>query len=215
MEYACHGSLQNSPQSCIRARPKACEAAFWKFWARVSGAARHVSTTSIPVCIIPALAHTNIYMCVFFLPRGIMQQHITGCLGHAEERISWLLALEDRPFTMNHHYLSDYRNKFLAHYKSARELQVQPDIMKTIQSFSSSSAARGFPLNAYNGQLTGVAKVMSGLAEIGVNGVKPEDLAKLLQPDNMEPALAIMADVRAYFQGMVHFSVVVVFYVIF
>ena len=130
-----------------------------------------------------------------------MQQHVTECLKHAEERISWLLALEDRPFTMNNHYLSDYRNKFLAHYRGARESHQQPDVMRTIQSYSSSSMAAR-QVNVYNGQPTGVAKVMASLAEIGMNSVRPDDLAKLLPSDKMEPALVIMADVRAYFQGM-------------
>ena len=130
-----------------------------------------------------------------------MQQHITKCLQYAEERISWLLALEDRPFTMNSHYLSDYRSKFLAHYRGARELNHQPDVMKTIQSFSLSQA-RNTQYNTYNGQPTGVAKVIASLAEIGMSGIRAEDLAKLFPPDKMEPALEIMADVRAYFQGM-------------
>lgn len=129
-----------------------------------------------------------------------MQQHVTQCLKYAEERISWLLAMEDRPFTMNDHYLSDYKDKFLAHYRGARELYQQPDVVRTIQSFSSTQAARAFQFN--NGQPTGVAKVIASLAEMGMSGIKAEDLAKLFPPDKMEPALEIMADVRAYFQGM-------------
>ena len=42
---------------------------------------------------------------------------------------------------------------------------------------------------------------MSGLSDIGINGVTPADLAKLLPPDRFSPALEIMAEVRAYFQG--------------
>lgn len=137
--------------------------------------------------------------------RGILQQHVTRCLERTEERISWLLALEDRPFTMNTHYLKDYRNKFLSHYKGARESYQQPDLMRTIQSSSSpqAMALRTLP-NAYAAQPTGIAKVLAGLAEMGMNGIRPEDLPKLLPPDKMEPALAIMADVRAYFQGKFH-----------
>lgn len=101
---------------------------------------------------------------------------------------------------MNNHYLSDYRNKFLAHYRSARESYQQPDLMRTIQSFSISQARQlNFGMQV---QPTGVAKVIASLAEMGMSGVKAEDLAKLLPPDKMEPALEIMADVRAYFQGM-------------
>lgn len=46
-----------------------------------------------------------------------------------------------------------------------------------------------------------IHRVMDGLAEIGMPGIKAEDLTKLLPPDIMEPALNIMADVCAYYQG--------------
>lgn len=45
-----------------------------------------------------------------------------------------------------------------------------------------------------------VKKALSALAELGIN-VQPEDLPKLLPADPMEAAIAIMASVRAYFQG--------------
>ena len=61
MEYACYGSLQNSSQSRIRACPETCEAAFWKLWARVSGATRYVNILFAHT----TLAHTNNYnICV-------------------------------------------------------------------------------------------------------------------------------------------------------
>ena len=47
----------------------------------------------------------------------------------------------------------------------------------------------------------GIAKILAGLSEIGMSGIKPEDLPRLFPSDSMEPALMIMADVRAYFQG--------------
>jgi hypothetical protein len=50
--------------------------------------------------------------------------------------------------------------------------------------------------------LKGIAQVLSGLAAIGLNGIIADDLVKLLPPDRMDPALSIMADVRAYFQGV-------------
>ncbi|PPR05458.1 hypothetical protein CVT24_008227 [Panaeolus cyanescens] len=45
-----------------------------------------------------------------------------------------------------------------------------------------------------------VAKALAGLAELGFQGIKAEDLLRLIPADPMEPALNIMADVRAYFQ---------------
>lgn len=43
---------------------------------------------------------------------------------------------------------------------------------------------------------------MAALVEMGITGIKPEDLFKILPTDQMAPAIDIMADVRAYFQGM-------------
>ncbi|KAF7304101.1 hypothetical protein MIND_00641600 [Mycena indigotica] len=45
-----------------------------------------------------------------------------------------------------------------------------------------------------------ISSVLGQLASLGLPGVAAADLAKLLPSDKMEPALEIMADVRAYFQ---------------
>jgi hypothetical protein len=109
-----------------------------------------------------------------------------------EARVAWLLALEDRPFSLNTHYLADYRDKFMAYYKGAREQDRNANLMSAIRGYS--------PHEPREGQ-DGVTKVLAALAEMGIHGVKPGELAKLIPPDGMEPALVIMADVRAYFQG--------------
>jgi hypothetical protein len=36
---------------------------------------------------------------------------------------------------------------------------------------------------------------------MGITGTQPEDIYKILPADKMFPAINIMADVRAYFQG--------------
>jgi hypothetical protein len=51
-----------------------------------------------------------------------------------------------------------------------------------------------------------VNAVMAGLADLGFHGLTAADLAKLLPPDEMEPAINIMAEVRAYFQGQTFFT---------
>lgn len=198
--------------------------------------------------------------------------------------MKWLRRLEDVPFSLNTHYLADYKDKFLAHYKGAREKVAQHNLankqptptfdfsaLKTIEapvsrtasstsvaafSPNSSTSAFSFPpppkrarpelaistgttpspvpstsaastlpstrapsaaageAGASQAQLqlaatsaslahnqAAVNKVLAGLAEMGMTGVTEADLPKLLPPDRMEPALIIMADVRAYFQG--------------
>ncbi|KAF8805211.1 hypothetical protein BYT27DRAFT_7258317 [Phlegmacium glaucopus] len=128
--------------------------------------------------------------------KTIIQQHIKYCLERTEERISWLLELEDWPFSLNTHYLSDYKDKFLAYYKGSREKYEKSDTIDAIQTYNTSPSGAGSP----SSRVTGIAKVLAGLAEIGMPGIKPEQLARLFPSDSMEPALSIMADVRAYFQ---------------
>ncbi|KAG6810923.1 hypothetical protein H0H92_009758 [Tricholoma furcatifolium] len=123
----------------------------------------------------------------------LFQDHLNKCLERAEERIDWLVKLEDLPFTLNTHYLTDYKEKFLAHFRSAREKDRNPKLMTAIDEYSS-TAVLSSPAP------TGIAKVLASLVEMGITGVKPEALAKLIEPDGMGPALHIMADVRAYFQ---------------
>jgi len=124
------------------------------------------------------------------------------CLEQALERVGWLLRLEQSPFSLNTHYLADYRSKFIAHYKSAREKYEQADLMRTIKNHKTiPTQPTGNRSSPASQQPTGIARVLASLSEIGIVGVKAEDLPKLLPPDRMEPALGIMADVRAYFQG--------------
>jgi hypothetical protein len=112
--------------------------------------------------------------------------------------------LEDRPFSLNTHYLADYKDKFLAYYRGAREKDRNVDLMRAIETYTPPVSSSAFNRNAPSNQApTGIAKVLAGLVEIGIIGIRPEDLAKLIPPDGMEPALIIMADVRAYFQGEV------------
>ncbi|KAJ2922810.1 hypothetical protein H1R20_g14302, partial [Candolleomyces eurysporus] len=142
--------------------------------------------------------------------KAIIHSHLKDCFERAEDRIKWLLELEDIPFTLNHHYFSDYKEKFLAYYKSAREEVIRKDIAEHIQAFerqplgSSSPYVVSAPRPPYSPAVerepTGIAKVLKGLVEMGITGTKPGDVYKILPPDAMAPAINIMADVRAYFQ---------------
>ncbi|KDR69882.1 hypothetical protein GALMADRAFT_145261 [Galerina marginata CBS 339.88] len=131
---------------------------------------------------------------------AIVHQHIKQCLEYTEDRVQWLLRMENLPFSLNTHYLADYRSKFLSYFKGARQKYEQSSLMREIEQYTPTQPAPLFSRNAVTVQPTGIAKVLAALAEIGISGIKAEDLPKLLPPDRMEPALGIMADVRAYFQ---------------
>ncbi|KAI3605474.1 hypothetical protein WG66_005886 [Moniliophthora roreri] len=114
----------------------------------------------------------------------VVQDHLRKRREDADNHISWLVNLEGRPYTSNTHYLCDYRDKFLGHYKGQRQQAKTPWLMHQC---------------LVNGAGPEMQKVISALAAIGVEA-KPEDIQRLLPPDEMEPALKIMAEVRAYFQ---------------
>ena len=113
----------------------------------------------------------------------IVNDHLDEAANRTKEKIQWLLHLEQNPTTLNTHYYADYKDKFIAYYKAARE---DSDLLRKLKSGS----LAGEPLN----------KALSSLNELGISA-KPTDLPKLLPPDPKEPALNIMASVRAYFQG--------------
>ncbi|KIJ08216.1 hypothetical protein PAXINDRAFT_89188 [Paxillus involutus ATCC 200175] len=121
----------------------------------------------------------------------IVYDHLDDAADRTKQRIEWLLELEQSPTTLNTHYYSDYKDKFLAYYKGCRE---NTDLATKLKVYQSSKGP--FPRPNYSDSIT---KVLSGLAEIGIV-VKAEDLPKLLPSDPMEAALNIMASVRAYFQ---------------
>lgn len=151
--------------------------------------------SEIPVLI----SRKSLTMKMISVNRAIIQQHMKTCLERAQERIVWLLQLEDLPFSLNTHYLEDYKSKFFAHYKGSRAGYNRADLMNAIREYESRPTPTKVPKQYV--EPMGVSKILVGLAEISVRGIQPEDLAKLLPPDRMEPALIIMADVRAYFQG--------------
>jgi hypothetical protein len=126
----------------------------------------------------------------------------------AQSLIAKLIALEnDGPLTLNAHYLADYKSKFFSYYKTAREEKQNPDLARAIASFKPDVAATDQFGNRL--PLTGIAQALGGLAGVGLGAVTAADLVKLLPPDRFDPALNIMADVRAYFQGacgLVHFE---------
>ena len=122
------------------------------------------------------------------------------CHEQAVKRVNWLIDLEMSPFSLSTQYLSNYRAKFLALYKGAREKYENPDLVTLIKNYDSAKSPASSGI--IQQPVTGIAKAMAGLSEIGLSGIKVEDLPNLLPPDRMAPALGIMADIRAYFQGV-------------
>jgi len=121
-----------------------------------------------------------------------------NCGDRTKSKINWLVGLERRPFTTNESYFLDYKDKFLSYYRAAR----RPDNDLISRLAANRSEIQN---NVADDFQRGLGRVLSGLPQIGINGVMASDLPRLLAPDPMEPALKIMASVRAYFQGRANF----------
>jgi hypothetical protein len=120
--------------------------------------------------------------------RNIVQNHIQECADSAGQHIGALLEDEHEPFTMNEHYFRDYRSKFFTYYKGTR-LRAKSNFIRNLDSSDDEDITKA------------MNDALSSLAKLGLQELNAPALANLLPLDPMEPAIGIMADVRAYFQG--------------
>ena len=90
---------------------------------------------------------------------------------------------------MNEHYFMEYRSNFLAYYREAR-LRAKSQFIRNLE-------------NRDDGDLVeAMNDAVSSLTRMGLEAVNTSLFANLLPSDPMDPAIGIMADVRAYFQGL-------------
>ncbi|KAI0078419.1 hypothetical protein K474DRAFT_1744981 [Panus rudis PR-1116 ss-1] len=105
----------------------------------------------------------------------IVEDQIEECRHKTQQRIRWMLELEDPPFTLNTHYFSSYREKYLSSYKANRKGSSESMSKQSVQA------------------------ALSALANIGYEGLKAEDLFKLHGSDAYEEEMTVMAETAAYF----------------
>ena len=111
-------------------------------------------------------------------------------------KLKWFLELEKQPRTLNEHYYSDYRDKFIAYYRGGRRHKTK-DLANRLRKFDSSRSNSVLDTTF----VENTTAILNGLRNIGLPNVKAVDLPRLFASDPYEPAINIMATVRAYFQG--------------
>ena len=134
----------------------------------------------------------------------VVTEHIKARSKVTWERVAWLLELEKRPRTWNTPSYNHFHDKFFAYYRGGRRSDGQTTLMRKLESYAKSHSTaningKSVPVDSTDFARS-MARVLSGLTEVGIP-CKPVDLPKLLPSDPYEPALHIMATVRAYFQG--------------
>ncbi|KAF8603999.1 hypothetical protein BDV93DRAFT_117624 [Ceratobasidium sp. AG-I] len=122
---------------------------------------------------------------------GIVADRIIGCREYAEAQTRFLLSIENnQTFTTNTHYLADYKEKFMAYYKTVRKSHEG-------ESTFVEGLMQGISPDTDFGQSLG--EVLANLTKMGLS-IQPHQLSKLLESDAEEDVVDIMAEVRAYYQ---------------
>ena len=96
------------------------------------------------------------------------------------------------PSTRNTNYLKDYQRKFFSHYKGLFHRDSNDYFVERVQGRMDQSTEFNRALDT----------IISNIPKIGFNHVTPLELGVLQASAESDDALKIMADVRAYFQGM-------------
>jgi len=122
--------------------------------------------------------------------RQTVLTHLKNCKERTAMKMKDCIALEhEGPVTVNEQYLADYKRKFLARYKAARQLHVKhsPELQKLVNG--------DYQHSSY------MQNAVQYLQYMGLPSVNNYDLLRLLPGDPADDAIEIMAEVRAYYQG--------------
>lgn len=110
---------------------------------------------------------------------------------------------KDQTFTLNDHYLSDYKQKFKTYYSAARKEKKSgkdSSFLSGLAKGLSDSVTVSESVTQRTPFAENLSTVLAKLAEMGAS-VSPLDLAKVLETDSSIESLEVMAEVRAYYQG--------------
>lgn len=140
--------------------------------------------------------------------RTLILDYVKSLAQQTLQKIFWIHDLEKVPMTLNEHYYSDYEDKFLAHFRGWRSENRDAPWVQHLKLIAVNKDAKPREDDSVESH---VQRVLQGFNGLGVHGVKPMDLPKVLPPDPFETALKIMASVRAYFQGQVFCSNLAIF----
>ena len=123
---------------------------------------------------------------------NIVVAHLDQCSKETSNLIKLLLKVEMEPSTRNTNYFKDYHRKFFSHYKGLFHKDSNDYFVERVQEHMDQSTEFNRALD----------NIMSNLPKIGFKHVTPLELGVLQASEESDDALKIMADVRAYFQGM-------------
>ncbi|KAG8894787.1 hypothetical protein FRB99_001000, partial [Tulasnella sp. 403] len=169
-------------------------------------------------------SHGGLLETVSRVAREQIRESARGTLDKIED----LCRTEDEPYTQNEHYFFYFQSKLLQRYRLIHRRSLgQGDLFMALKTYDPTPRPyNSVPRTPYNlvprtpydsvptihprpvtplcpdrdEQWEYINNVITNLSRLGIHNVVAEDLAKMFQKEDMEPALEIMAEVRAYFQ---------------
>ncbi|KIJ46924.1 hypothetical protein M422DRAFT_249668 [Sphaerobolus stellatus SS14] len=122
---------------------------------------------------------------------SIVRDQLRNLSDKAMQHLNSLLSVEGLPFTLNHSQLREYKEAFLVHCKDIRRRPKGQDAI--VRRFQDSEVALS---TQFRNDLTDLTEL---LQRFGLPCTST-DLQRLLSENKFDPALDIIATVRAYFE---------------
>lgn len=102
---------------------------------------------------------------------------------------------------MNDHQYLVYEQNFLSYFRGWRSENGDVPWVKQAKAYPAANSANGGARPDVDVTDQHIMQIIRGFASLGVHGIMPADLPKVLPPEPYEVPLSIMASVCAYFQG--------------
>ncbi|KIO31590.1 hypothetical protein M407DRAFT_218712 [Tulasnella calospora MUT 4182] len=126
----------------------------------------------------------------------LTSEQIIKCAQATTRKIEALYHSECSPYTQNDQYFLTYKTKMLTRYKAIhQELEGKSNLVTALRAYNAGNQSS----TGNTTQWSYLTNAITNLTYFGLT-VKAEDLIMLLPKHDMNPALDIMAEVRAYFQ---------------
>ncbi|KIO31584.1 hypothetical protein M407DRAFT_67645 [Tulasnella calospora MUT 4182] len=132
----------------------------------------------------------------------ITSEQISKCATTTKGKIDGLVRGECEPYTQNDEYFLAYKTRLLTRYKIIhQELQGKTNLVTALKAYNPNNSSS----TGNSSQWTYLNNAISNLSSFGIQ-IKAEDFVMLLPQHDLTPALDIMAEVRAYFQGELYLA---------
>ncbi|KAI0302309.1 P-loop containing nucleoside triphosphate hydrolase protein [Multifurca ochricompacta] len=128
-----------------------------------------------------------------------IESHLDECISRTQAAMTLLLKLERSGHTRNDRYFRDYKDKFLSHLKTQRELAANNTVYRDLSRLSPQSEIKPHPSFT-----SAISSAKTTLGKVGFPVIDDLAFSKLLPPHPTDSALEDMARASAGFEVALH-----------